>query len=171
MACIDLLNKLQNEFPHLKFSPFISSQAIIQSGEAMSGGMIFGVIPQKEAQINPIYKEALGDLTLDKFDVITGSGISDKLFLTSGAKATLYFTELNPTGFSMMPKMKRFNFANSFAVPFIIAIDKIKTITPIETPINAKIALIEINGFFLSNLRYFFTIKFTSFLFKLSSCG
>ena len=110
----DLLNKLQNEFPHLKFSPFISSQAIIQSGEAMSGGMIFGVIPQKEAQINPIYKEALGDLTLDKFDVITGSGISDKLFLTSGAKATLYFTELNPTGFSMMPKMKRFNFANSF---------------------------------------------------------
>uniref|UniRef100_UPI00404740E1 ABC transporter permease n=1 Tax=Aliarcobacter sp. TaxID=2321116 RepID=UPI00404740E1 len=110
----DLLNKLQNEYPNLKFSPFISSQAIIQSGDSMSGGMIFGVIPQKEALINPIYKEALGDLELNKYDVITGSGISDKLFLNSGSKTTLYFTELNPTGFSMMPKMKRFTYVNSF---------------------------------------------------------
>ncbi len=110
----ELLNKLQKEYPHLKFSPFISSQAIIQSGEAMSGGMIFGVIPEKEALINPIYKEALGNLQMDKYDIITGSGISDKLLLNGGSKATLYFTELNPTGFSMMPKMKRFTYVNSF---------------------------------------------------------
>lgn len=110
----DLLIKLQKEHPRLKFSPFISSQAIIQSGEAMSGGMIFGVIPQKEALINPIYKEALADLQPDKYDIITGSGIADKLFLNAGAKATLYFTELNPTGFSMMPKMKRFTYITSF---------------------------------------------------------
>jgi putative ABC transport system permease protein len=110
----DLLVKLQNEYPKLKFSPFISSQAIIQSGDAMSGGMIFGVIPQKEALINPIYKEALGDLKPEKYDIITGSGITDKLLLNDGAKATLYFTELNPTGFSMMPKMKRFTYITSF---------------------------------------------------------
>ncbi|QKF67032.1 lipoprotein releasing system, transmembrane protein, LolC/E family [Arcobacter venerupis] len=108
------LEELQKKFTHLKFSPFISSQAIIQNGETMSGGMIFGIIPEKEAQINPIYKEALGNLKLDKYDVITGSGISDKLFLNPGTKATLYFTELNPTGFSMMPKMKRFTYASSF---------------------------------------------------------
>jgi putative ABC transport system permease protein len=110
----NMLNELQKKFTHLKFSPFISSQAIIQNGETMSGGMIFGIIPEKEAQINPIYKEALGNLKLDKYDVITGSGISDKLFLNPGTKATLYFTELNPTGFSMMPKMKRFTYASSF---------------------------------------------------------
>jgi putative ABC transport system permease protein len=110
----NMLEELQKKFTHLKFSPFISSQAIIQNGETMSGGMIFGIIPEKEAQINPIYKEALGNLKLDKYDVITGSGISDKLFLNPGTKATLYFTELNPTGFSMMPKMKRFTYANSF---------------------------------------------------------
>ncbi|MBP7769583.1 MAG: ABC transporter permease [Aliarcobacter sp.] len=110
----ELLKKLQNEYPKLKFSPFISSQAIIQSGDAMSGGMIFGVLPEKEALINPIYKEALADLKPEKYDIITGSGIADKLFLNDGAKATLYFTELNPTGFSMMPKMKRFNYITSF---------------------------------------------------------
>ena len=110
----ELLERLQKEFPKLKFSPFVSSQAIIQNGDVMSGGMIFGVIPQKEAQINPIYKEAIGDLLINKFDVITGSGIAEKLYLNDGSKTTLYFTELNPTGFSMMPKMKRFNYIGSF---------------------------------------------------------
>jgi putative ABC transport system permease protein len=127
----NLLVELQNEFPQLKFSPYVSSQAIIQNGEAISGGMIFGVIPQKEAAINPIYKEALGNLNLDKYDIITGSGISDKLFLNSGSKTTLYFTELNPTGFSMMPKMKRFTYVNSFTSG-LNAYDKAYMYTSIE---------------------------------------
>jgi putative ABC transport system permease protein len=126
-----MLEELQKKFTHLKFSPFISSQAIIQNGETMSGGMIFGIVPEKEAQINPIYKEALGNLKLNKYDVITGSGISDKLFLNQGTKATLYFTELNPTGFSMMPKMKRFTYANSFTSG-LNAYDKAYMYTSIE---------------------------------------
>lgn len=110
----NLLSTLENKYPDLKFSPYVSSQVIAQSGESMSGGLIFGVIPQKEAQINSIYKESLGDLKLRKYDIITGSGISSKLFLNKGVKTTLYFTSLNPTGFSMIPKMKRFTFQNSF---------------------------------------------------------
>ncbi len=128
---VDLLEKLQNEFPHLKFSPFISSQVIIQNGDVMSGGMIFGVIPEKESKINPIYKEAVGDLLIDKFDVITGSGIADKLYLNHGSKTTLYFTELNPTGFSMMPKMKRFTYVASFTSG-LNAYDKAYMYTSIE---------------------------------------
>lgn len=125
------LVKLQKEFPQLKFSPYVSSQAIIQNGDSMSGGMIFGVIPEKEAAINPVYKEALGNLKPDRFDIITGSGISDKLLLNSGTKTTLYFTELNPTGFSMMPKMKRFTYINSFTSG-LNAYDKTYMYTSIE---------------------------------------
>lgn len=127
----ELLVKLQNKYPDLKFSPFLSSQAIIQSGDAMSGGMIFGVIPEKEALINPIYKDALGTLQMDKYDIITGSGITEKLFLNTGSKATLYFTELNPTGFSMMPKMKRFTYVTSFTSG-LNAYDKAYMYTSIE---------------------------------------
>ena len=110
----DLLLDLEANFKDLKFSPFISTQAIVQNANNMSGGMIFGVIPEKEAKINPIFKEALRDFNFSKFDIITGVGISDKLYLNHGSKTTLYFTELNPTGFSMMPKMKRFNYITSF---------------------------------------------------------
>lgn len=126
-----ILNQLQEKHPNLMFSPYISSQAIIQSGDSMSGGMIFGVIPQKEAKINSIYKEALGDLELRKYDIITGQGISDKLYLNKGSKATLYFTDLNPTGFSMIPKMKRFTFQESFRSG-LNAYDKAYMYTSIE---------------------------------------
>ena len=127
----DLLTTLENKYPKLMFSPYVSSQAIVQSGDAISGGLIFGVIPQKEAQINSIYKDALGKLELNKYDIITGSGISSKLFLNKGVKATLYFTSLNPTGFSMIPKMKRFTFQNDFTSG-LNAYDKSYMYTSIE---------------------------------------
>ena len=109
-----LVDNLEKKFPTLLFSPYISSQAIIQHDEKMSGGLIFGVNHSKEAQINSIYKKAVKDLTLNKYDMITGMGISDKLYLYDKSKVTMYFTALNPSGFSMMPKMKRFNYKGSF---------------------------------------------------------
>jgi len=126
-----ILNNLQEKYPNLMYSPYISSQAIIQSGDSMSGGMIFGVIPDKEKNINSIYKEAVEGLNLRKYDIITGAGISDKLYLNTGTKATLYFTDLNPTGFSMIPKMKRFTYQNSFKSG-LNAYDKAYMYTSIE---------------------------------------
>jgi len=127
----NLLFELQNEFKDLKFSPFISTQAIVQNGNNMSGGIIFGVNVQDEAEINPIFKEALSDFELNKFDLITGKGISNKLFLSKDNKATIYFTEVNPAGFSLMPKMKRFNYLTSFSSG-LSAYDKAYMYTSIE---------------------------------------
>ena len=111
----DLLNKLEKKFPNLKFSPYISSQAIVQHDEKISGGLIFGVDPKREAKINSIYEKATKNLVLNKYDLITGIGTSDKLYLYDDSKVTMYFTSLNPNGFSMMPKMKRFNYKGSFS--------------------------------------------------------
>jgi len=127
----NLLIELQNEFKDLKFSPFISTQAIVQNGNNMSGGIIFGVNTQDEAKINPIFKEALEDLELNKFDLITGKGISNKLFLSKNNKVTIYFTEVSPAGFSLMPKMKRFNYLTSFSSG-LSAYDKAYMYTSVE---------------------------------------
>jgi len=127
----NLVLELQNEFKDLKFSPFISTQAIVQNGNNMSGGIIFGVNTQDEAEINPIFKEALGNLELNKFDLITGKGISNKLFLSKDNKVTIYFTEVSPAGFSLMPKMKRFNYLTSFSSG-LSAYDKAYMYTSVE---------------------------------------
>lgn len=110
----DLLLSLEKKFPDMRFSPYISSQVMIQKDQSMSGGLLFGVDFKKEAQINKIYKEALNNKIQNKFDLIVGSGVKDTVGLNTGDKATLYFSSLDPNGFGMMPKMKRFTYVNNF---------------------------------------------------------
>ncbi|WP_419769782.1 MAG: ABC transporter permease [Candidatus Marinarcus sp.] len=110
----ELLTHLEKKFPDMIFSPYLSSQAIVQNGDTMSGGIIFGVNPLKEEQINAIYKKSLGNIKLGKYDLIVGEGIKNKLFAGYDSKITLYFTSLDPNGFSMMPRMKRFTLKSSF---------------------------------------------------------
>jgi putative ABC transport system permease protein len=126
-----LLEKLQKEFPNMQFSAYLSSQVIVQNGDTMSGGLIFGVDSKKEANINAIYAKAIEGLTLDKYDIIVGQGIQEKLFAQQNSKVTLYFTTVDPSGFSMMPRMKRFTLQNSFSSG-LNAYDKAYMYTSIE---------------------------------------
>ena len=54
-----------------------------------------------------------------------------KFYLSKQDKVTLYFTSLNPSGFSMMPKMKRFTFISDFKSG-LSAYDKSHMYTTIE---------------------------------------
>ncbi len=110
----DLLDHLETKFPNMQFSPYLSAQVMIQKDGMMSGGLLFGVDPKKEAQINKIYKEALQNKEFNKYDLISGGGIKDELGLYIGDRATVFFSSLNPNGVSMLPKMKRFTYNGSF---------------------------------------------------------
>lgn len=127
----ELLDNLEKEFPKLQFSPYLSSQVILQNGDSMNGGMIFGVMQEKEAKINSIYAKAVEGYDLKKYDLILGNGIKEALYTFQGDKITLYFTSLSPSGFSMMPKMKRFTYQNSFKSG-LHAYDKAYVYTSIE---------------------------------------
>jgi len=127
-----LVQKLEKKFPELKFSPYLTSQVMAQSDDSMSGGVIFGVNKEKESAINKIYKEAVKDVKdFSKYDLIVGQGIKDELLLYSDQKVTLYFTTISPSGFSMMPKMKRFVYSGEFKSG-LTAYDKAYMYTSIE---------------------------------------
>lgn len=127
----DLLATLENKFPQMIFSPYLSSQVIVQHGDSMSGGVIFGVNPKQEEKINAIYAKSAQNIEFDKFDLIVGQGIKDKLFVQRDSKVTLYFTTIDPSGFSMMPRMKRFTLKSSFTSG-LNAYDKAYMYTSIE---------------------------------------
>jgi putative ABC transport system permease protein len=128
----ELLEKLEAKFPNMKFSPYLSSQVMMQGDGDMSGGMIFGVDSKREAIINKIYKKAIDKVNnFNKYDLIVGAGIKDDLSLSSNQKLTLYFTTLNPSGFSMIPKMKRFTYKSEFKSG-LTAYDKAYIYTSIE---------------------------------------
>ena len=127
-----LLHNLEKKFPELKFSPYLTSQVMVQSDESMSGGVIFGVNKLKESSINKIYKKTADKLNnLGKYHLIVGQGIKDSLYLYDEQKVTLYFTTINPSGFSMMPKMKRFIYSGEFRSG-LTAYDKAYMYTSIE---------------------------------------
>lgn len=126
------LNTLQEQFPKLKFSPYISTQVIIKKGNRLEGGMLFGVNFEQEAQINSIVAEAIKGKELDKYDLITGSEIAKTHMLSSDEKATLIFTKNDPGGISLIPKMKRFNYKGAFHSG-LIAYDKAYMYTTLES--------------------------------------
>ena len=124
------LEFLKEKFPNLKFSPYISSQVIVKRGNRLKGGLLFGVNFEKEININSVLKSALKDKKIGKYDLIVGKGIKDENFLEDGDKLTLIFTTSNPTGFSLIPKMKRFKYKGYFQSG-LIAYDKVYMYTTI----------------------------------------
>ncbi len=109
------LKALEKKFPSYSFSPYINTQVIIKNGDFMEGGVIFGVDFDREKRVNKIIKEATKDKNISKkFEAILGKGLSFKLGLNEGEKATFIFTKMEPGGFSSLPVMKRFRYRGSF---------------------------------------------------------
>ena len=85
----DLLEDLEEKFPNMLFSPYLSSQVMLQGDRQMSGGMIFGVDSKRESLINKIYKKSADELnTINKYDLIIGQGIKDNLMIFENQKLT-----------------------------------------------------------------------------------
>ena len=119
----ELTAELKAKFPELKFSPYISTQVIYRGVNALEGGLLFGVNSADEKQINSVVKEALKDKELDGYEILIGSGIKSEFGLKQNDKLTLIFTKADPGGFSLIPKMKRFDVAAGFSSG-LIAYDK-----------------------------------------------
>lgn len=117
------LSKLKSEFKDIKFSPYISSQAIARHGNGFEGSMIFGVNIDDEKLINSVVKDGIKDANLTNFGALIGRGLKNEFLLSNGEKLTLIFTQADPSGFSLTPKMKRFEVRSEFSSG-LIAYDK-----------------------------------------------
>lgn len=120
----NLVKTLEEKFPTMIFSPYISSQVMYKTQDSFEGGIVFGVDFEREEKINPIIKEALRDKNLTSpFSILLGSSLKEQEDFMNGDKVTLIFTKLQASGFSMMPQMKRFEVKGAFHSG-LIAYDK-----------------------------------------------
>ena len=117
------VDNLKKAFPDIKFSPYISSQVIVKSDNKLEGAIIFGVNIDDEKEINSVVKDGIKDANLSGFGIMIGSGLKDEFYLKNGDKTTIIFTKTDPGGFSMIPKMKRFEVRADFTSG-LIAYDK-----------------------------------------------
>ena len=122
---------LSQKFPELKFSPYLSSQVITKRGKKLEGAMLFGVDFEKEKEINSVLKKGISDEKIGKFDIVVGKQIKDNYYLEMQDKLTVVFTQSDPGGLSLIPKMKRFTYKANFESG-LIAYDKLYMYTTIE---------------------------------------
>ena len=108
-----LIKKLSVKFPHLKFSPYYTTQVITKNEGAVQGSLLYGVDAQKEAAINPVFNKAKSTHK-SKFGVVMGEGLSFEMNAPKGKKVTLYFSEQQAIGFGTMPLQKRFRVEGVF---------------------------------------------------------
>ncbi|CAD7286608.1 ABC transporter permease [Campylobacter suis] len=118
-----LVDELKQKFPELSFSPFISTQVILRGANKLEGGLLFGVNSKDEKRINQVIADGLGELELNEFEILIGKGLSEGLNLPNGEKTTVIFTKADPSGFALIPKMKRFDVVANFSSG-LVAYDK-----------------------------------------------
>ncbi|MCJ7764967.1 MAG: ABC transporter permease, partial [Thiovulaceae bacterium] len=103
-----LLLELEQKFPELAMSPYVTSSVIARSGSVLEGGYLFGVDFKHEVEVNAVLKEALQKREVNRFEVVIGKTLKDEFDLYVDDKVTYIFTEMNPGGLAVTPKLKRF---------------------------------------------------------------
>lgn len=110
----NLLIDLESKFPDLKFSPFVQSSVMTRMGRKIEGGYLFGVNFDDEAEVNNVIKKAIKKHTFNKFEVMVGKSLKDEFSLAFNDKLMYIFTQVEPGGLSMAPKIKRLRIKSVF---------------------------------------------------------
>ncbi|ENF9177145.1 ABC transporter permease [Campylobacter jejuni] len=105
----EFIDELRKTFSNLLFSPYISTQVVVKGYNRFEGGVLFGVNFNDEKKINEVVAKALKDENLSGFDILVGSALTDEFGLHKNDKLSLIFSNLNPSGFSLVPQTKRFD--------------------------------------------------------------
>ncbi len=103
----ELLENLEEKFYDLKFSPYMQTQVLIRKGSTLKGGLLFGVDPSREKEVNPVFAKAYGG-PMGKYGVIIGKPLARDLGIEKGDKIMFLFSRMEPAGLSFMPLTKRF---------------------------------------------------------------
>jgi len=127
----NLLVDLQEKFPNLYFSPYIQSSVMTRSGSRLEGGYLFGVNFSDEAKVNAVLATAITGHSFKKFDVVVGKALKEEYALQANDRLMYIFTNVEPGGLSVTPKIKRFR-VKSFFDSGLLAYDKAYSYTTLE---------------------------------------
>jgi len=128
----NLLIDLEEKFPSLHFSPYLQSSVMARSGSKLEGGYLFGVNFEDEAKVNSVLAKAITGHTFKKFDVLIGKSLKEEFNLHENDKLMYIFTNVEPGGLSVTPKIKRFKVKSVFDSG-LSAYDKAYAYTTLES--------------------------------------
>lgn len=132
----NLLDTLEDKFNKMKFSPYVRLEGAIKIGDKLNTGIVFGVEYDKEIIINRVLRES-SISKISENSLIIGERLTKEYPLDIDSKVTLIFTQLQATGMSLMPNIKRF-VINGFFTSGLSAYDSSYMYVNINTLQNIK---------------------------------
>lgn len=99
-------------------APYITAQSMITANGAVSGAMIFGILPELEAKVSELGDKMvighLDDLKPQGFGIILGAELASNLGVVPGDKVLLIAPVASMTPFGIIPRSKRFTVTGIF---------------------------------------------------------
>ncbi len=116
----ELVDELQRQPRVLGAAPFIEAQGMLSYGQAVSGALIRGILPEQEPKVSFIGEKMirgrLEDLRPGEFGIILGRDLANSLGISLGDKITLVTPQASVTPIGMLPRLKRFTVVGLFYV-------------------------------------------------------
>ncbi|PCH84967.1 MAG: lipoprotein-releasing system transmembrane subunit LolC [Piscirickettsiaceae bacterium] len=102
------------------WAPFVKAEVMLSANQRVSGGLLRGVLPDKEVMVSDIdtkmVQGKLSDLVPGKFDIVLGIELANHLGVTVGDKVTVITPKLTPTPAGVLPRLRRFTVIGLFEV-------------------------------------------------------
>ena len=99
-------------------APNIQEQALLVSGDNARGALVHGVLPEREIDVNKVAQHLqsgeLKDLSPGSFKIFLGSGLANKLRVTTGEHVMLMAPKGRLTAVGFLPRLRRFEVAGIF---------------------------------------------------------
>jgi len=109
------LQKLENEFETMLFSPYIVTQVIARNANGISGGLLFGVDFEREKEVNAIFADAIKGVDDSTYKIVVGQGLANELFVGQHEMLNILFSKQKAVGFTTLPLQKRFEVQGFFS--------------------------------------------------------
>ncbi len=101
-------------------APFVEAQAMLTSGDQVSGAIIRGVIPEQEDKVSDVNKHMrvgeLSRLEAGQFRIILGKELASILNVMEGDEVTVVTPKVSMTIAGILPRLKSFTVAGIFEV-------------------------------------------------------
>src|SRR3569833_2653475 len=93
-------------------APYVNGEGMLSSGQAVSGALIRGVLPQAERTVSDVGDKmvagSLDDLVLGQYGIILGKELALRLGIKRNNKKTQNTPQATVTPAGILPRLKRF---------------------------------------------------------------
>ncbi|MBT5744712.1 MAG: lipoprotein-releasing system transmembrane subunit LolC, partial [Gammaproteobacteria bacterium] len=104
----------------LGVAPYIEGQGMLSRGDQAVGVMVRGIDPELEPEVSEVAQQmvagALSDLNQQRFSMVLGQELANKMGVIVGDKVTLMIPKGSVTPAGLVPRMKRFTVSGIFEV-------------------------------------------------------